>query len=107
MVNKATTILVVAGLLGFSARVSARQWTLHECINYALANNITLQKSRMSKYSAIEDYKQSKAALLPSLSASTSQNISYNPWPEKDHTRCKGQRCRPMSTSFITMARMA
>lgn len=82
MVNKATTILVVAGLLGFSARVLARQWTLHECINYALANNITLQKSRMSKYSAIEDYKQSKAALLPSLSASTSQNISYNPWPE-------------------------
>ena len=40
MVNKATTILVVAGLLGFSARVSARQWTLHECINYALANNM-------------------------------------------------------------------
>ena len=43
MVNKATTILVVAGLLGFSARVSARQWTLHDCINYELANNITLE----------------------------------------------------------------
>lgn len=92
MVNKATTILVVAGLLCFSARVSARQWTLHECINYALANNITLQKSRMSKYSAIEDYKQSKAALLPSLSASTSQNISYNPWPEKGSYTVQGSK---------------
>lgn len=100
MVNKATTILVVAGLLGFSARVSARQWTLHECINYALANNITLQKSRMSKYSAIEDYKQSKAALLPSLSASTSQNISYNPWPEKGSYTVQGSKVQTNVDKF-------
>lgn len=100
MVNKATTILVVAGLLGFSARVLARQWTLHECINYALANNITLQKSRMSKYSAIEDYKQSKAALLPSLSASTSQNISYNPWPEKGSYTVQGSKVQTNVDKF-------
>ncbi len=31
----------------------------------------------------MEDVKQSQAALLPSLSASTSQNLSYNPWPEQ------------------------
>lgn len=30
----------------------------------------------------MEDVKQSQAALLPTLSASTSQNVSYNPWPE-------------------------
>lgn len=100
MVNKATTILVVAGLLGFSARVLARQWTLHECINYALANNITLQKSRMSKYSAIEDYKQSKAALLPSLSASTSQNISYNPWPETGSYTVQGSKVQTNVDKF-------
>ena len=100
MVNKAITILVVAWLLGFSARVSARQWTLHECINYALANNITLQKSRMSKYSAIEDYKQSKAALLPSLSASTSQNISYNPWPEKGSYTVQGSKVQTNVDKF-------
>lgn len=100
MVNKATTILIVAGLLGFSARVLARQWTLHECINYALANNITLQKSRMSKYSAIEDYKQSKAALLPSLSASTSQNISYNPWPETGSYTVQGSKVQTNVDKF-------
>lgn len=60
----------------------AKQWTLQECIAYALQNNITLQKSRIQKLSAREDVLQSKAALLPSLSASTSQNVSYNPWPE-------------------------
>lgn len=100
MVNKATTILVVAGLLSISARVSARQWTLHDCISYALANNITLQKNRVSKYSAIEDYKQSKAALLPSLSASTSHNISYNPWPEQGSYTVQGSKVQTNVDKF-------
>lgn len=60
----------------------ARQWTLKECIDYALANNITLQKSILSKRSAHEDVLQSRAALLPSLSASTTHNLSYTPFPE-------------------------
>lgn len=58
----------------------AKQWTLKDCINYALENNISLQKTQLKKASANEDYLQSKAALLPSLSASTSQNVSYTPW---------------------------
>lgn len=66
-----------------SAAMQARTWTLQECIGYALQNNITLQKNRISRLSAMEDVKQSQAALLPSLSASTSQNLSYNPWPEQ------------------------
>ncbi len=59
-----------------------RQWTLKECIDYALQNNISLQKTRLSKLSAQEDLLQSKTALLPSLSASTSHNATYRPWPE-------------------------
>jgi len=62
--------------------ISARQWTLRECIDYALQNNISLQKSRISKLSAQEDIFQSQAALLPSLSATTGHNVSYQPWPE-------------------------
>lgn len=58
----------------------AKQWTLKDCINYALENNISLQKTRLKKASSQEDYLQSKAALLPSLSASTNQNVSYTPW---------------------------
>ncbi len=60
--------------------VQAKQWTLNDCINYALENNITLQKTLLKKASASEDYLQSKAALLPSLSANTNQNVSYTPW---------------------------
>ncbi len=58
----------------------AKQWSLKDCIDYALANNITLQKTLLTKASATEDYLQSKAALLPSLSASTNHNVNYNPW---------------------------
>ena len=39
-----------------------------------------MQKTQIKKASANEDYLQSKAALLPSLSASSSQNVSYTPW---------------------------
>lgn len=62
--------------------VMARQWTLKDCIDYALANNISLRKTKLQEYSALEDVKQSQFALLPSLSFSTSQNDTYRPWPE-------------------------
>ena len=58
----------------------AKQWTLKDCIDYAIQNNIALQKTQLKKLSAQEDWLQSKSALLPSLSASTSQNINYTPW---------------------------
>lgn len=58
----------------------AKQWSLKDCIDYALANNILLQKTQLTKASAQEDYLQSKAALLPSLNASTSQSVNYTPW---------------------------
>ena len=74
----------LAGLLmlSLSAECSAKQWSLRDCIDYALANNIQLQKAKLQEYSALEDVSQSQAALLPSLSFSTSQNVNYTPWPE-------------------------
>ena len=60
--------------------VQAKQWSLQDCISYALANNIQLQKTQLTKASAQEDYLQSKSALLPSLSASTNQSVNYTPW---------------------------
>lgn len=76
-ITKAIVGLMIASM-PFSAE--ARQWSLKDCIDYALANNISLQKTRLQAQSAHEDYLQSKAALLPSLSASTNQNVNYTPW---------------------------
>ena len=71
----ASAILTLAPL-----GAEAKQWSLRDCIDYALENNISLQKTLLKKASANEDYLQSKSALLPSLSASTNQNVSYTPW---------------------------
>lgn len=73
-------VLIGAILCAIPSGIYAKQWTLKECINYALENNISLQKTQIKKASANEDYLQSKAALLPSLSASSNQNVSYTPW---------------------------
>ncbi len=59
-----------------------KKWTLKECIDYALENNIQLRKNSIKKISSHEDVLQSQADLLPSLSASTSQSVTYRPWPE-------------------------
>ena len=66
--------------------MAQKQWTLQECIDYALAHNITLQKSRLQKQSAAEDVKGAKAQLLPSLSASTNQSLGYRPWQDAGTT---------------------
>ena len=58
------------------------RWTLQECIDYAMQHNITLQRARLQLQSSKEDVSQSKAALLPSLNASTSHNLAYRPWQE-------------------------
>lgn len=76
------TGLLIIMAIGFTHPVLARKWTLRECIDYALQNNITLQKSSLTRLSAEQDIMQSQAALLPSLSANTNQNVSYRPWPE-------------------------
>ncbi len=68
-------------LLAFSTDCLSRQWSLEDCIKYALENNIQLKKAKLTESSALEDVKQSQASLLPSLNFSTSQNVSYTPWP--------------------------
>lgn len=84
----------MAGLMltSMPTECAARQWSLKDCIDYALANNIQLQKAKVQQLSALEDIKQSQSALLPSLSLSTSQNVSYNPWPEQGSAMIAGNK---------------
>ena len=77
--KKGFLLLALMTSLGVSAQ---KQWTLDDCINYAMQHNIDLQQVRLTQKSATEDVKQSKAALLPTLSASTNQSVNYDPWDE-------------------------
>lgn len=72
-------IVFLAMMMSLTA-AAQKQWTLEDCIEYAMQNNITLKQAQLKKQSATEDRKQSQAALLPTLSASTNQSVGYRPW---------------------------
>ena len=75
--------LIAIGLALISMTATAqKKWTMQECIDYAMENNITLQKSKLQKQSATEDLKGAKGALLPTLNASTNQSLGYQPWKD-------------------------
>ena len=63
------------------ARLPA-QWDLQFCIDYALEQNITIRKNRVTAESTQIDVKTAKAALFPSLSFSTSQQVVNRPYQE-------------------------
>lgn len=84
--NRHRIILMAAATLLTTTVCAQKQWTLKECLDYAMQNNITLKKSKLQRQSAAEDVKQSKAALLPSLSASTNQSVGYRPWQDAGTT---------------------
>lgn len=52
-----------------------QQWTLSDCINYALQHNISVNTLRLSAQSSHQDLLQSKAALYPGVSGSVSQSL--------------------------------
>lgn len=54
---------------------NSRKWSLIECINYALSNNIEVKSSTLTILEASENLKQAKESLFPTLSFSTSHNI--------------------------------
>lgn len=85
--KKKSFLLSVALMLTASVAAQTNHlWTLQQCLDYAMQHNITLQRARLQLQSAKEDVSQSKAALLPSLNASTSHNLGYRPWQDSGIT---------------------
>lgn len=58
------------------------QWTLQECIDYALEHNIQLRQNKVTVEQGKADLGQAKAELFPSLSLSTTQSLNYRPLQE-------------------------
>lgn len=75
------SILFLAAMLSLTA-AAQKKWTLEECIDYAIQNNVTVKQSKVKVLSTEEDVKKSRAALLPTLTASTNQRVGSSPWQE-------------------------
>ena len=77
-INPLFTILILA-----AAPAWAQQgWSLQDCINYALQNNIQIQKNRISEEQGEVTLWQNQGSLFPSLSFSTNQSMGYRPFEE-------------------------
>lgn len=70
----------------FMAQESSKEWTLEDCINYALDKNIQLQQNKNALEESEIEIKSAKAALFPSLSFSTSHNLVNRPYQENSNT---------------------
>ena len=77
---KKTLLISLLAALTATAAPAQKVWTLQECLDYALENNIQLRQTRNTLLSGLEDTEQARAALFPTLSASSSQGVSANPF---------------------------
>lgn len=76
--------IILFVVFGFSSVNSSEatpgKWTLKDCIDYALGNNIKVNTGKLSVISSTEDVKEAGARLFPALSFSTSHQGGYKPY---------------------------
>ena len=89
---KKYVIIIITALtvVSLTAGAQAKKWTLQECIDYAVENSIALRQSRNAHLAGLEDTYQAKAAMFPTLSASTSQGITNRPFSESGNSTVVG-----------------
>lgn len=75
---KRTIWIIVLGLVIFhEIPAQSKKWTLEECINYAVANNIELQRKKLMSESAEANLLKSKLNVLPSLNLGSDANVGF------------------------------
>lgn len=79
--------MMLMTLCAWSTGAQAETWTLRQCIDYALDNNITINKNRINEETGESSLSQYKSQLWPSLNFSTSQNMTYRPLQETAEVR--------------------
>ena len=57
-------------------------WTLQECIDYAMENNIDVKSGSLTLEQAQETTDATRGQLMPSLSFSTNQSLGWRPWSQ-------------------------
>jgi outer membrane protein len=69
------SLLLIVCFGEISAQV--KKWTLEDCINYAVTNNIGLQRQRLQTQTSEVNLLKSKMDILPSLNAGSDASIQY------------------------------
>lgn len=72
-----TKIVLLGALLISLTGFSQKQWTLKECVDHALKNNITIKQNKLSVQLAEKDVAIAKGSFLPDLNASSSGSVNF------------------------------
>lgn len=80
MGNKIYYSLILLLLCSISFQAQTKKWTLKECVNYAIQNNISIKQTALDTETATIDRKGAIGNFLPSLNANASHswNIGLN-----------------------------
>ena len=79
-------------IMPFIAGAQNRVWTFQQCLDTALARNITVNQTRMTNELNKVTLEQSKAARIPGFSASASEALNF------------GKNIDPTTNTFVTEA---
>lgn len=79
-------ITILAAASGLYAQEASKQWSLQDCIDYALEKNIKLQQDKIALEESDVDIKTAKASLFPSLSFNTGHNVINRPYQQNSST---------------------
>ena len=60
-----------------ASRSMAVRWSLQDCLDYAIKNNITINTLRLNQRSAGQDLLLSRSAVQPDLTGTASENLSF------------------------------
>jgi outer membrane protein len=69
-------LVFIGGLFGIAQAQTTKKYTLEDCIQVALDNNLDLQSAKIRKTSADVNFKQSKADLLPSVNGNFNAGVN-------------------------------
>lgn len=89
---------------GTTQTVRPQQWTLQSCIDYALEQNITIRRNRLTAASSEIDVKTAKADFLPSITGSLSGSLRNNPWAISNKSFTGGGEVESNNTSYSSNA---
>ena len=80
MKKKSCISFVFIVLFGLSVQAQSKKWTLEECVNYAVQNNISIKQTELDSKTAMIDKKGAVGNFLPSVNANASHswNIGLN-----------------------------
>jgi len=67
-------IIAIVLCFGITSQAQNKKWTLKECVEYALANNISVKQSELDLESSDIDKSDAFGNYLPSLNASASNS---------------------------------